>query len=438
MPRTIAAIATPPGRGGVGVIRISGPDARAVGQALSGRRQFTPRYCHLVTFRDADGRPVDEGLVILFPGPHSYTGEDVVELQGHGGPAVMRELLGAALAAGAEPAEPGEFTRRAFLNDRLDLSQAEAVAALIEAEHGTAARAALRSLEGELGRHVDELEQALTELRVFVEGSLDFPDEDIDWLAEAGILERVDELLQRLAALRRRAATGVRLGRGYRVVIAGRPNAGKSSLLNSLSGREAAIVTARAGTTRDVLRESVEVAGFPVELVDTAGLRETEDLVEREGVRRARDLIAGSDLILYLADAEAGWTPEDEREWAQLPADRRLRIWSKADRSSGRHGETAVSTVGEPGLEPLIELLRGRLAGEGTDDALGARQRHLDVLDRVRDRLEAARATLAEHGSGDLAAQDLLWAQEALGEITGRLHSDDLLGRIFATFCIGK
>ena len=437
-PRTIAAIATPPGKGGVGVVRVSGPRAEAVGRAVTGRAAFSPRYCHFARFRDADGRPLDEGLAVYFPGPHSFTGEDVVEFQGHGGPAVMRGLLQAALAAGAEAAGPGEFTRRAFLNDRIDLSQAEAVATLIEADHATAARAALRSLEGEFGRQVARLADELTELRVFVEGSLDFPDEDIDWLAEANIVARVDTLLEGLADLRRRAETGVRLGQGFQVVLAGRPNAGKSSLLNALAGRESAIVTERAGTTRDILRESVELAGYPVELADTAGLRPTEDVVEREGVRRARDLLAAADLVVYLVDAGAGWLPEDDREWAGLPEHRRLRVWTKADAAPPPAAEVGISTVAEPGLEPLIQVLRGRLGGGGTEDALGARQRHLEVLDRVHAHLEGARATLAAHGSGDLAGADLRWAHEALGEITGRLHSDDLLGEIFATFCIGK
>jgi len=436
--RTIAAIATPPGRGGVGVVRVSGTDAAAVAAAVCGRSAFTPRHCHLAIFRDSSGAEVDQGLVVHFPAPHSYTGEDVIELQGHGGPGVMRELLRVVLEAGAAAAGPGEFTQRAFLNGRMDLSQAEAVAALIEAEHVTAARAALRSLEGELGRLVGELAESLTELRVFIEGSLDFPDEDIDWLAEAGIQEQVDGLLGRLAEIRRRAGTGVRLERGFRVVLAGRPNAGKSSLLNALSGRESAIVTERAGTTRDVLRESVEVGGYPVELVDTAGLRQTEDVVEREGVRRARDLVAAADLVVFLADAGEGWSEADRTEWQRLPEGTRIRVWSKADLGAVPAGETAISTITEPGVEPLIEVLRERLAGDDAGDALGARQRHLEVLDRVRGHLETARATLAEHGSGDLAGQDLRWAQEALGEITGRMHSDDLLGRIFSTFCIGK
>ncbi|MFB6261608.1 MAG: tRNA uridine-5-carboxymethylaminomethyl(34) synthesis GTPase MnmE, partial [Thiohalorhabdaceae bacterium] len=322
-------------------MRVSGPLAKGIGSGVSGRRTFHPRYCHFATFRDANGQSLDEGLVIHFPGPHSYTGEDVVELQGHGGPAVMQGLLQAVLDAGAEMAEPGEFTRRAFLNDRLDLSQAEAVASLIEADHQTAARAAMRSLEGEFGRLVHGLAEELTELRTFVEGSLDFPDEDIDWLAEAGILERVDGLLDRLASVRQRAATGVRLGQGFQVVLAGRPNAGKSSLLNALSGRQSAIVTERAGTTRDILRESIEVGGFPVELMDTAGLRPTEDLVEQEGVRRARDLVSSCDLVIFLVDAEQGWTEADTQEWLALPENRNVVVWSKADRGRPAPGQVA-------------------------------------------------------------------------------------------------
>jgi len=437
--RTIAAIATPPGRGGVGVVRVSGPRAHAIGLSLSRRTQLHPRYCHFATFRDGHGQALDEGLVIYFPGPHSFTGEDVVEVHGHGGPAVMHGLLQAIFVLGAEPAEPGEFTRRAYLNDRMDLSQAEAGAELIEADSASAARAALRSLEGEFGRLVEQLADDLIELRMFVEGALDFPDEDVDFIADGHVLSRLDELLAQLDHLRERASQGVRLGEGFVVVLAGQPNAGKSSLLNRLSGRESAIVTARAGTTRDVLRESVAVAGFPVELVDTAGLRESTDVVEQEGIRRTRDQVARADRIIYLVDAAVGWQPGDESEWAALPADRRLRVWTKADLAAAPAGAVAVSaTAAEPGVEPLLAALADELTGAEPGDALGARQRHLDALDRVRDHLNAAAATLRAHGSGDLAAQDLRWGLDALGEITGRVHSDDLLGRIFATFCIGK
>lgn len=437
--RTIAAIATPPGRGGVGVVRVSGPRAQTIGLSLSGRKSFRPRYCHFATFRDADGQALDEGLVVFFPGPHSFTGEDVVEFHGHGGPAVLQGLLRAIHAAGADAAGPGEFTRRAYLNDRLDLAQAEAVAQLIEADHEAGARAALRSLEGEFGRLVDELTEELTQLRMFVEGALDFPDEDVDFLAEGHVGERLQGLLRDLARIRRRAAQGVRLGQGFSVVLAGRPNAGKSSLLNRLSGRESAIVTARAGTTRDVLRESVEIQGFPVELVDTAGLRETVDIVEQEGVRRTRDQVARADLILYLVDAGTGWTAEDAAEWGTLPPERRALLWSKADLADPPAGEVGVAANGNaPGVDPLLELLGQRLTDGPASDALGARERHLEVLDRVQGHLAAAADSLAAHGSGDLTAQDLRWAQEALGEITGRIHSDDLLGRIFSSFCIGK
>jgi tRNA modification GTPase len=382
---------------------------------------------------------LDEGLVVYFPGPHSFTGEDVVEIQGHGGPAVLHGLLQAIYSAGAEAAGPGDFTRRAYLNDRLDLAQAEAVAELIEADHDAAARAALRSLEGEFGRLVGAASEELTQLRMFVEGALDFPDEDVDFLAEGHVAERLSALTEQVDRIQERAARGVRLGQGFSVVLAGRPNAGKSSLLNRLSGRDSAIVTARAGTTRDVLRESVTVQGFPVELLDTAGLRDTEDVVEQEGVRRTRDQVARADLILYLVDAEAGWTSEDTAEWRSLPANRRVRLWSKADLAPPPEGETGITANGQPpGIEPLLELLSHRLTDGPASDALGARERHLEVLDRVQGHLATAAETLSAHGSGDLAAQDLRWAQEALGEITGRVHSDDLLGRIFSSFCIGK
>ncbi|HKJ87960.1 MAG TPA: tRNA uridine-5-carboxymethylaminomethyl(34) synthesis GTPase MnmE [Gammaproteobacteria bacterium] len=436
--RTIAAIATPPGRGGVGVVRISGPNALAVAIALSGRDRLTPRHCHLVTFRDSEGQALDQGLVIYFPAPGSFTGEDVVELQGHGGRAVMRGLLDAAQSAGAVSAEPGEFTRRAFLNNRMDLSQAEAVAGLIEAETLTAARASLRSLEGELGREVEGLAEELTRVRVFLEGALDFPDEDMDLLEEQRISTQVVGLLERVQSVRERAASGVRLSEGFLVVIAGRPNAGKSSLLNRLAGRDSAIVTERAGTTRDILRETIALGGFPVELADTAGLRETEDPVEREGVRRAREELNRADLALFLVDSVVGWTDEDAGEWDRLPPERREVVWAKGDVGTPPSGATAISTVAPPGLGQLEKLLEERLQMESTGDALGARQRHVEILDRVGADLDNARNTLEAYGSGDLAAQDLRRAHEALGEITGRIHSDDLLGRIFATFCIGK
>ncbi len=434
---TIAAVATPPGRGGVGVVRISGDRALAVGLALAGRRALEPRYCHLATFRDGEGQALDQGLVVYFPGPRSYTGEDVVELHGHGGPAILEGILEAAFALGATPAGPGEFSRRAYLNDRLDLSQAEAVAAMIDAESRAGARAALRSLEGELGRLVGELGDELTRLRVYVEGALDFPEDEVDVLGEGRVAQRLEALGERVVRLRCRADSGVRLIEGFLVVLAGRPNAGKSSLLNHLAGREAAIVTARAGTTRDVLRERVSLDGIPVELVDTAGLREAGDEVEMEGVRRVREILERADLVIYLADCQWGWTEGDDTEWQGLPSDRRLRVWSKAD--LGRPGEDpAISLVAPPGVAGLHEALRERLVAGYGSDAIGARQRHIEVLDRVSGHLAAASRTLEEHGSGDLMAQDLRWAQEALGEIAGRVHSDDLLGQVFATFCVGK
>jgi len=438
-PTTIAAIATPPGRGGVGIVRISGPRAPAIGRELAGRSYLQPRYCHLCRIRDAQGEPLDRALVIAFPAPHSYTGEDVVEVQGHGGPAVLQAVLEAAWALGAQPAEPGEFTRRAYLNDRLSLDQAEAVANLIEADSRQAARAAQRSLEGELGRRCQALAQRLLGLRVWVEGALDFPDEEIDLLAEADLEGQLRALESELTTLRQQAARGVRLNQGFRVVLAGRPNAGKSSLLNHLAGRDSAIVTERAGTTRDVLRETIHLHGFPVELVDTAGLRESTDVVEVEGVRRAREQVQGADWVCYLVDSRQGWGEADEVEWAELPGDRALRVWTKADGHSGDiHGEPTISVTGPPGTQGLEEVLSQRLGALGGEDALGARQRHVDALDRAGQALSHAHQAQRDFGSGDLVAQGLRQAQEALGTITGRVDSEDLLGEIFATFCVGK
>lgn len=438
-PTTIAAIATPPGHGGVGIVRLSGPQAPAIGRTLAGRSFLHPRYCHLCRIRDPEGKTLDTALVISFPSPQSYTGEDVVEIQAHGGPAVLQAILEAAWGLGAKPAEAGEFTRRAYLNDRLSLDQAEAVANLIEAESQQAARAAHRALEGEMGRQCQVLADRIMELRVWVEGALDFPDEEIDFLVESDIAESLESLSYEIDDLRNRSARGIRLREGFRVVLAGRPNAGKSSLLNHLAGRESAIVTERAGTTRDILRETVQIEGFPVELVDTAGLRATGDTVEAEGVRRAREALSHADLVCYLVDSRLGWTEADQEEWEQLPTQRRLRVWSKGEARTGQSADEAViSVTGKPGTEALEEALVRHLGMYGGENALGARQRHLDALDRAANALEEALRAQREVGSPDLVAQGLRHCQESLGTITGKVDSEDLLGEIFATFCVGK
>ena len=443
----IAAIATAPGRGGIGVIRLSGPDLSALAEVLGGARPV-PRRATLTTFRDAQGTAIDQGILLYFPAPHSFTGEDVLELQGHGGPVVMRLLLQRCLELGTRLAEPGEFTRRAFLNDKLDLAQAEAVADLIEASSIQAARSAVRSLSGEFSRQVHGIVERLIELRMLIEATLDFPDEEIDAvtiLREANVAERLRQLRSDLAALQKRAQQGSLLRRGLQVVLAGPPNVGKSSLLNCLAGEERAIVTDIAGTTRDALREMIQVEGIPLHVIDTAGLRETTDTVERLGIERSWREIERADVVLQLIDARQGMTAEDETIARQLPAGvERLIIHNKCDLSGQAAGRGEVggqvhlylSARNVAGIDVLQrELLR--IAGwqEHGEDLILARERHLQAL-------TAADACLADALNDmlqmEICAEELRRAQLALSEITGEFTADDLLGVIFSRFCIGK
>lgn len=443
---TIAAIATAPGRGGVGILRISGPAAQAIASAIAGPLP-PPRQAGLRPFRAADASTLDEGIVLRFPGPQSYTGEDVVELQGHGGPVVLDLLLRRACQLGARVARAGEFSERAFLNGRMDLAQAEAVADLIDAGTAQAARAAQRSLEGALSKQVHALAEELVALRVFVEGALDFSDEDVDWLGDAQLRARLETLIADLDALLAGAAQGRRLREGLVVALTGQPNVGKSTLLNRLAGAEVAIVTPVAGTTRDVLRENLDLDGLPVTVVDTAGLRDSDDLVEREGIRRARAALASAELGLYLVDDRSGADDTDQQLLASLPQG--LPVWvlhNKCD-LSGREPEIferdgrrhlRFSAGSGAGLELLLAEIR-RFAGvNASESAFSARSRHVDALRRARALAGDAQARLRESAMPELAAEELRLAHEALGEITGRFTTEDLLGRIFSSFCIGK
>lgn len=444
---TIAAIATAPGRGGVGVIRVSGSNLLPFSLALSGKTP-KPRYATLADFKATDGSTIDSGLLLYFSDPNSFTGEDVLELQGHGGPVVMQMLLARCLDLGARLAEPGEFSRRAFLNGKIDLAQAEAVADLIDAATTSAARSAVRSLQGEFSKAIHSLTDELINLRMLVEATLDFPEEDIDFLKAANAFGRLETLQIKLAAVFDRAGQGKLLQSGLHVVLAGQPNVGKSSLLNQLTGDDLAIVTPIAGTTRDALRSTIQIEGIPLHIIDTAGLRETEDEVEKIGIERSWREIERADVVLLLVDARSGVTAADQEILARLP-DRlkRITVYNKIDLSgkpAGRHDEpntTAISLSARSGNG--IELLRQELlqiAGwHQTEDVFIARERHLRALAAAQEHIAAARNVVeSQLPALELFAEELRLAQQALGEITGEFTADDLLGVIFSRFCIGK
>jgi tRNA modification GTPase len=446
---TIVATATPPGRGGIGVVRISGPKAPELAAIIVG--ELPPARCAtLARFMDGQGEPIDTGLALFFPAPHSYTGEHVLELHGHGGPLVLEALIARALELGARRARPGEFTQRAFLNDKLDLAQAEAVADLIDAGSREAARAALRSLRGEFSAMVRGLTDAVIELRTYVEAAIDFPEEEIDFLDDAALLRRFDAVQDHFAAVLESARVGALLHDGFTVVIAGRPNAGKSSLLNRLAGHDAAIVTEIPGTTRDVLRERIDLDGMPLHVLDTAGLREGgHDRIEAEGMRRAEAQMRRAERVLFVIDAAAdahGVAFQEARP--RLPADVPVTlVFNKCDIAAQppaldvRHGPprlklSALTGEGLPELRAHLKACMGYQTAEG--GTISARRRHLEGLERARRHAQEAARLLIERRAGELVAEELRGAQQALSEITGEFTSEDLLGRIFAAFCIGK
>lgn len=436
---TIVAVATPAGRGAVGVVRISGPEAFAVATALCGRLP-PPRRAGLRCLQDASGEPLDEALVLVFPAPRSFTGEDVVELQGHGAPVLLEAIVAAACAGGARRADPGEFTQRAYLNDKLDLAQAEAVADLVAASSLTAARAARASLAGAFSARVATLGEALLDLRVQIEGALDFSDEDIDWLARGEVRPRLAAVRDDVARLRAEAARGARLAEGLTVVLAGAPNSGKSTLLNRLCGEDLAIVTEVPGTTRDPLLHDLLLDGMPLRLVDTAGLRDTEDRVEREGVARSYRRMQEADVVLHLLDDTA--SPEAPAP-TLATGQQLIRVRNKCDLSArppgiNADGSVAISARDGHGIEPLLDALRSAAGLQQGDAPFSARARHLQILADCAAALARAEAALATGSDLDIAAAEVAAAHGALGQITGGADSEDLLGAIFSRFCIGK
>jgi tRNA modification GTPase len=449
---TIAAIATATGRGGVGIVRVSGPKATLVAEQLLSI-SLQPRHAHYCDFTSRNGEVLDQGIALFFPGPNSFTGEDVLELQGHGGPVILDLLLREITQLGIRLARPGEFSERAFLNDKLDLTQAEAIADLIDATTEQAARNALLSLQGAFSKRIHELVEALIHLRIYVEASIDFPEEEIDFLSDGKVARDLDSIITKLASVFKEARQGALVRDGMRVVIAGRPNAGKSSLLNALSGRDSAIVTSIEGTTRDVLREHIHIDGMPLHIIDTAGLRESPDEVEQIGIQRAWQEIQQADRVLLLVDSRQSEHKDPAELWPefveQLQDPKKITlVRNKIDlsgESAGLFESTSggiyigISAATGAGVDALKQHLKTIMGfSESGESGFTARRRHLDALERANNSLTAGKAQLQGYAAGELLAEDLRHAQNALSEITGEFTPDDLLGRIFSSFCIGK
>jgi len=441
---TIAAIATPAGRGGVGIIRISGPQAAEISKTVAGVLP-KPRVATLSDFRTVEEAVIDHGLVLYFPAPHSFTGEEVIELQAHGGPVVLDLILKSVLSSGARMARPGEFSERAFLNDKLDLAQAEAIADLIDSSSETAARAAMRSLDGEFSNTINQLLEKMIHLRMYVESAIDFPEEEIDFLSDGKVEQQLDQLKQATQTVFNSAKQGSILREGITLVIAGKPNAGKSSLMNRLAQREAAIVTDIPGTTRDVLREVISIDGIPLHLVDTAGLRESNDPIEQEGVHRARSEIERADIILHIIDCAQicnEMNQEDDSLTVLPEAIPCIDVYNKIDIFSPvketQDNAVLVSAKTGQGFDQLNKIIKQMIGfDENNEGVFSARRRHLDALEQTLLHIKNSQTHL-NNQAGELVAEELKIAQACLGEITGEFSGDDLLGEIFSSFCIGK
>ncbi len=440
---TIAAIATPPGTGGVGIIRISGSIAVSIAQQIT-QHSFLPRQAVYCSFIDEKNLSIDSGILLYFPNPNSYTGEDVIELQGHGGRVVMDMLLKRVIELGARIANPGEFTERAFLNNKINLAQAEAVADLIESSTVQSVRSAQRSLQGTFSNKIDDLVDQLTELRIFVEAAIDFVDEEIDFLSDGVVANKIQGISKQINSIMKTAQQGRLLRDGMTVVLAGKPNAGKSSLLNALAGHEAAIVTDIAGTTRDVLKEQIQLDGLPLHIIDTAGIRETESDLEKEGIKRAQQQINQADIVLLLIDSNQ---PEDLYVLDHIPEHIPVcKVYNKIDLSQKpadmieKAGEVSlyISAKKQLGMDLLVDYLKKAIGyNEQTEDVFIARRRHIQALESAHISVVSAEAQLEVEGF-ELVAEELKQAQNSLAEITGEVSSDELLGKIFSSFCIGK
>ncbi len=445
---TIVAPATPPGRGGVAVVRISGPLVNEIAKHILIKTP-EPRYSLFSRFLDSAGNAIDEGIALFFLGPHSFTGEDVLELQGHGGPYIVDALVKRVLQLGARMARPGEFSERAFLNDKLDLAQAEAIADLIDASSEQAARSALRSLQGEFSKKIYALVEDVIYLRTYIEAAIDFVEEEIDFLADEQLTNKLNKVRVDLTTIQSQATQGTLLRDGITAVIAGEPNVGKSSLLNALSGKDVAIVTHIAGTTRDLLREHITIDGMPMHVIDTAGLRESDDPVEQEGIRRAREEIKRADLVLHVVACHPERSEGPPAEYRKgeilhyVQDDKVITIRNKIDltneKPSYEDNVISVSAKAELGIDLLKQIIKQKVGYESNTEGLfSARRRHLDALQRADEFLQQAYQQLTTHKAGELVAEDLRQVQLALNEITGEFTADDLLGRIFSSFCIGK
>ncbi|MFI4918674.1 MAG: tRNA uridine-5-carboxymethylaminomethyl(34) synthesis GTPase MnmE [Legionellales bacterium] len=442
---TIVALATPPGRGGVGIIRISGSKAYTIATHLNGSKELQPRLASFSSFYNYEHELLDQGLMLYFKAPHSFTGEDVVELQAHGSPVVLDLLLKECLRLGARLAMPGEFSERAFLNNKIDLTQAEAIADLIQASSQTAARMALKSLQGDFSNKINQLNDEILKLRIFVEAAIDFPEEEIDFLTDGKVTQLLQLLLNQLDAIRAQASQGVLMREGLSLIIVGRPNAGKSTLINSLVGKDIAIVTEVAGTTRDLMKEHVLLDDLPLHIIDTAGLRDSEDVVEKEGIKRAWQALERADCVLLVIDVNHQEQQNSliKEIQAVLATDIPIiTVVNKIDTlglSSKREQQTVLLSAKEgDGLDTLKKVIKEAVGYQPNEGQFLARRRHLQALDDAKNLLLIGQQQLTEHRAGELLAEDLRLAHRSLCEITGEITSDDLLGKIFSSFCIGK